>query len=425
MLTETFLRHYTTRLTQHCLAFEKFSAYSPPQPKENSRYLLYIHIPFCEKLCPYCSFVSLKMEPRLASAYFDALKREMEIYYNLGFRFDSIYVGGGTPTIMPDKLAQIISFGKNIWPITQISVETNPNHLVPKILRILKDAGINRLSVGVQSFNSRILGTIDRLDKYGSGEKIRENLSLVDGIFDTINIDMIFNFPNQTEEMLAEDLEIIKEIKADQVTYYPLLVSNAKKEEITRRCGRINYQQEERLYKLIVERLADTYSQESVWCFSRRKGLIDEYIVDHDEYAGIGLGSWGYIDGTMFSNTFSMQQYISMLRENKHPVVASKTFSRLERMRYDFLLKLLSGTLSLSYMREKYGRGFWLYLCRELLFLFITRAVTFRRNNIILTPKGRYYWVILMRTFFSVVGDYRERYAYSERTGVSSQNRFE
>ena len=408
MFVENFLTFYTARLTRRYLTFEKHSPTLPPKPKKDGSYLLYMHIPFCEELCPYCSFVRTKFEPSLASRYFDALKKEIEIYHELGYCFDSIYIGGGTPTIMPDRLARIIEFVTSTWQIKQISVETNPNHLKPDILRTLKDVGTNRLSIGVQSFNDKILESIRRLKKYGSGEEIKLKLSSVVGMFDTVNIDMIFNFPNQTEEMLAADIKIIKEVKPDQITYYPLIVSNSKKEEIAEKCGKINYEQEKRLYQLLVEQLADTYNQESVWCFSNKKGLIDEYIVDHDDYVGLGPGSWGYINGTMYSNTFSIQQYINMIQEDKSPIIGSKNFSYLERMRYCFLLKLLDGNLNLSHMKKKYGNHFWFYLGRELLLLFATRTITFRDNSILLTPKGRYYWVILMRTLFSVVGDYRQ-----------------
>ena len=408
MFVENFLTFYIARLTRRYLTFEKHPPGSPPKPDKDRLYLLYIHIPFCEELCPYCSFVRVKFEHSLASRYFDALEKEIKTYHELGYSFDSIYIGGGTPTIMPDRLARIIEFVTSTWQIKQISVETNPNHLTPEILRILKDVGTNRLSIGVQSLNNEILENIQRLEKYGSGEEIKQKLSSVVGMFDTVNIDMIFNFPNQTEEMLEADNKIIKEVKPNQITYYPLIVSNSKKEEIAEKCGKINYEREKRLYQLLVEQLADTYNQESIWCFSNKKGLIDEYIMDNDEYVGVGPGSWGYINGTMYSNTFSIQQYISMVQENKSPITANRSFSRLERIGYCFLLKLLGGTVSASEIRKKYGNGFWLYLCRELLFLFITRSVIFKDNNIILTPTCRYYCLMLMRTLFSVVGDHRE-----------------
>ena len=409
MFIENFLAFCTARLTQRYLASEEYLQCLPPKPNKDSSYLLYMHIPFCEELCPYCSFVKVKFEPSLACHYFDALKKEVELYHKLGYCFDAIYVGGGTPTIMPDRLAEIIEFVKGNWQIKQISVETNPNHLTPEILGILKAFGTNRLSIGVQSFNNEILESIQRLEKYGCGEEIKERVSSVVGMFDTVNIDMIFNFPNQTEQMLSEDIKIIKEIKADQVTYYPLMVSNSRKKEIAKRCGKTNYEQEKQLYQLITEQLADAYNQESIWCFSAKKGVIDEYILDHDEYVGLGPGSWGYINGAMYSNTFSIQQYIRMIQENKSPIIANRNFSTIERIRYCFLLKLLSGTVSVSDMRRKHDNHFRLYLCVELLFLFITGAIRFRDNNIMLTAKGRYYWIVLMRTLFSTVGDYREK----------------
>lgn len=419
MLIETFLTHCAKLLTQRYLAFEKKAHCPAPKPDKNKRYLIYIHIPFCEQLCPYCCFLRVRMEPFVACAYFEALKKEIEMYYNLGFCFDSVYIGGGTPTILPGKLAEIISLVKNIWPVTEISVETNPNHLTDEILRILKESSVNRLSVGVQSFNNEILESIDRLEKYGRGEEIKERLSSVVGMFDTLNVDMIFNFPNQTAPMLAADIEALKEVKADQITYYPLMVSDAGKDEVAKRCGRINYQQEKNLYGLLVEHLTDTYSQDSVWCFTTNKGMIDEYILNYDDYAGLGAGSWGYINGTMYSNTFSIEQYIDLIEKNRLPVIAYRDFSYIEQIRYDFLLKLLEGSLNVADMKSKYGRRFRLYLWKELLFFLATGAITFRDNNIVLTAKGRYYWLVLLRSLFSTVGDYRNIRASAD--GASSE----
>jgi len=408
MFIEKILAFYTSHLTRRYLTFEKYSPSLPPKPKKDSSYLLYMHIPFCEELCPFCSFVRVKFDYALASRYFDALEKELKIYQKLGYRFDSIYIGGGTPTIMPDRLARTIEFVKSSWEISQISVETNPNHLKPEILRILKNVGVNRLSVGVQSFNNEILENTQRFEKYGSGEEIQQRLSSVAGMFETVNVDMIFNFPNQTEQMLATDIKAIKETKADQVTWYPLIVSNSKKNEIAKSCGMVSYNKEKRLYQLLVEQLTKTYNQESLWCFSNKKGLIDEYIVNHDTYAGIGPGSFGYMNGIMYSNTFSIEHYINRIEEGKSPIIKNKKFSYRRRLRYHFLMKLLSGTVHISDMNKKYGKYFWFYIFGELSFLFVNRAIKLERNTIILTATGRYYCLILMRTLFSIVGDFRE-----------------
>jgi menaquinone C8-methyltransferase len=415
MLVENFLKFYASRLTQRYLSFDKYSASELSVSAWDSPYLLYIHIPFCQELCPYCSFVRVKFDRSLAESYFDALKKEIEMYHGLGYCFDSIYVGGGTPTIMPDRLVQIIDYVKSNWPIKKISIETNPNHLTDDITKILKNSGVNRLSVGVQSFDNGILEKIERIKKYGNCDEITERLVSVVGKFDTVNVDMIFNFPNQTDAMLLRDMEILKKINPDQVTYYPLMASTGQQEELLKRFGEIKASREKQLYEILTNGLAETYNQDSVWCFSNKADMIiDEYIVDHDDYVGLGPGSWSYIKGKMYSNTFSIAEYITKLNQGEHPVVGYRNYNILERMRYDLLLKLLDGNLALSHMKKKFGREFWLWLSCDFLFLLANGAIVFRDGSIVLTPKGRYCWVILMRTLFSIVGDYRDKHIPSD-----------
>ncbi len=153
----------------------------PPCADEKQR-LLYIHIPFCEELCPYCSFHRIRLDETLARKYHVALRREMALYRQRGYRFSGIYVGGGTPTVLIDELSETLRLAREMFPITSISVETNPNHLTDANITILKQAGVNRLSVGVQTFNDDLLKKIARYDKYGSGEEIAERLQQNHGI---------------------------------------------------------------------------------------------------------------------------------------------------------------------------------------------------------------------------------------------------
>lgn len=408
MIVETFLTHFMKGTTRRYLRFDAIDDLSAPKPEKGKSYLLYIHIPFCEELCPYCSFNRFRFQPALAKSYFSSLRKEIEIYQDLGYTFDSVYVGGGTPTVLPGEMAEVLLSIREIWPIRQISLETNPNHLTPEILQILEEAGVNRLSVGVQSFDDDLLITMERLHKYGSGEEIKERLSSVMGKFDTLNIDMIFNFPTQTLEMLVRDLEIIEDIEADQVTFYPLMVSTATKKTLAQKFGKISYGQERRFYREIVKRLNSSYRPGSAWCFSRKKGMIDEYIVDHDEYAGIGSGSFGYIDGTIYSNTFSISQYMEMIGKGRLPIAAKREFTIQERMRYDFLMRLFGIFMDMEAIRKKYKMQPMRYLWKDFLFFRATGAIEYRDGNILLTPKGRYYWVILMREFFTGVNNFRE-----------------
>ena len=108
-MIERFLRYYASRKTKRYLSFQAGRSCSPLLPDKDRKYLLYIHVPFCDQLCPYCSFVRIQFERDLAARYFEALKKEIKTYCSLGYQFDSIYVGGGTPTIWPEKLVDVLS----------------------------------------------------------------------------------------------------------------------------------------------------------------------------------------------------------------------------------------------------------------------------------------------------------------------------
>jgi coproporphyrinogen III oxidase-like Fe-S oxidoreductase len=420
MIGETVLTHIMRRRSDSILTFSANRASSelqPPSPQPGKAYLLYLHIPFCEQLCPYCSFNRIALDRPLAEDYFKALEQELRIYHDRGYVFDSIYVGGGTPTILPDKLSSLLKLATELWRIVRISAETNPNHLDPDMLGLLKDLGVNRLSVGVQSFQNPVLKAIGRYRRYGSGEQIRRRLRSAQGIFDTLNADMIFNFPMQDEQMLARDLQILKGLDVDQVTFYPLMAARKVRGELSK-LGTIRFSREKRFYGRIWKELSVGYRPSSAWCFSRRSAaaaagnnLIDEYIVGSEEYAGLGSGSFGYLQGRIYANTFSIPRYIESLRLGRLPILAARRFSRAEQLRYDFLMKMFAGSLDLRQLKSKYGGSVEPELWKELLFFRMSGAARRRPGApqvLELTRKGYYFLVILMREFFTGVNNFRE-----------------
>jgi coproporphyrinogen III oxidase-like Fe-S oxidoreductase len=370
--------------------------------------LLYMHVPFCERLCPYCSFNRVVFDPKMGGPYFATLKKELLLYKDLGYDFSGIYVGGGTPTVMVDELSDLLSLARSTFHIREISVETNPNHLTEDKMAILKEVGVNRLSVGVQSFDDDLLIKMDRYDKYGSGEEIAGRLSAISGFFDTVNADMIFNFPTQTMAALDSDLDLLERLRMDQITYYPLMVSDSTRQSIAESLGRVDYANEEKFYDRIVERLLPSYRFSSAWCFSRKAGMIDEYIVDYDEYAGMGSGSIGFLSGTCYANTFDIPRYIRQVTAGELPIMASRTFHVKDMMRYDFLMKLFGMRLDLSSLCEKYGVSPWPYLWFDILALYLSGRIRYRAPALHLTPKGGYAWVIMMREFFISVNNFRD-----------------
>jgi len=399
MITEALLSFFMRRQARPRLRFPELGRKgAEPPPPGGREQLLYIHVPYCEELCEYCSFHRVRLDNRQAPKYFAALRAEMRLYQQFGYRFDQVYVGGGTPTVLPDELARVLCLARELWPVRSLSVEANPN-LSLATLDLLAGCGVDRLSIGVQTFDDGLLQAMQRLQRYGSGADIRRNLEVVRGRFATPNVDLIFNLAGQTESMLRRDLQIVGELGVDQITCYPLMGP---------RPLRGSYAREKRFFRIIREGLASGYRPATAWCFSRQGkgreaagGPSDEYIVTREEYAGLGSGSFGYLGGRLYANTFSLPLYIERLGRGAWPVAASRGFSRRDRLRYDFLMKLFRGRLDLELLEARHGPGAGWRLAPEIALFRLLGALRREGKSLILTEEGYYVWVVLMREFFS------------------------
>jgi menaquinone C8-methyltransferase len=408
MLVEKFITYIARRKNANYLQFSPPATPSVSRKSGDSPTLLYVHIPFCEELCPYCSFNRVAFREDLARPYFEALRKEIIMYKELGYDFQGLYVGGGTPTVLIDELAETLALIKKIYSVNEISVETNPNHLTDANLLILKESGVNRLSVGVQTFNNDLLKSIERYHKYGSGEEIAERIHATQGIFQTLNIDMIFNFPSQTMAILEKDLANLVDLEVDQITYYPLMISTSTEVAMKRKLGVVDYNRGRSFYEKIIRALSAQYRPSTAWCFSKTQAPIDEYVVNYEEYAGIGSGSIGYLAGSAYANTFDIREYTAKINKGILPIAGKKDFSLKERLRYDFLMKLFGMKLDLDSMARRYGIPIYRHLWPEITFFQMIGALKKRENILSLTKKGQYYWVLMMREFFVGVNNFRD-----------------
>jgi menaquinone C8-methyltransferase len=379
-----------------------------PEPVPGREYLLYLHVPFCESLCPFCSFHRVQYDGKTAQSYFEALRREIMWYHERGFRFNEVYVGGGTPTVNIAELVSTLNLVRDLLGVAQISVETNPNHLQDGTLQQLKAAGVRRLSVGVQSFNDDLLQRMNRYAAYGSGEDIRDRLAAAQDVFDTLNTDFIFNLPGQTREMLHDDLSMIKSLGIDQVSYYPLMTSAPVASNIAMAMGP-QANNEHPYYKEIVDFFSDGYHSSSAWCFSRRESMIDEYIVNHEEYVGAGSGAFSYLNGALYATTFSIEQYPALVSSLGNAVTHQANFSRHDQLRYHFMTKLFGLSLDINQARAQWGAGYARELAGEITALRLLGALRKTPTGYSLTGRGRYYWVMMMREFLTGVNNIRDR----------------
>ncbi|MDR3307895.1 MAG: coproporphyrinogen III oxidase family protein [Coriobacteriales bacterium] len=431
MLSERILSTVTRALNRRYLNIRPIDASQThlPAPQQGREYMLYAHVPFCERLCPYCSFNRFPFTEQRARSYFNSLRREMRMLKDLGYDFTSLYIGGGTPTVLIDELCATIDLARALFSLHDVSTETNPNHLTPAYLDAL-DGRVQRLSVGVQSFDNDLLKQMDRYDKYGSALQVLERLLAARGRVNNLNVDMIFNFPSQTEDLLINDLAFVLESGASQTTFYPLMASPVVERSLARTVGQVDYHREARFYEIISEALTGgphpAFAHGSAWTFnaltstladkpkpaagSTSPAIIDEYIIDYEEYPAIGSGGFSYLDGGLYVNTFSLGEYRQHLDASHMSVMGKTEFSTRDRMRYRLMMQLFGLRLDKQQWHSDFGVTVAQGLPAEYAFLKTIGAfATDTATEITLTPKGRYLMVALMRQFFIGVNAVRDQ----------------
>lgn len=380
----------------------------PPRPRTGGTYL-YVHIPFCEALCPFCSFHRVQHCRPQAQRYFTALRRELALYHAAGFEFTGVYFGGGTPTVEPEELLETIAAVRAHFGVREISVETNPRDLRPDLLAQLRAGGVTRLSVGVQSFDDTLLGEMGRLEKYGSGAETAERIRAAAGFFPTLNVDLIFNQPHQTLASLERDLEIFQSLGAGQVSCYPLMTSPSGLRRLAGAMGVPDRRRLRSFYHTIGRRLgAGGFAPTSAWCFTRNGGGSDEYIATADNYVGAGSGAFSYLDGTLYSTSFSLQSYEERIARGLTGIVTSHTLGETDQLRYALLVRMFGLGLDRAWALENFGPRFFRRLWGELRTLELLGAATRDARGWRLTEAGRYWLMLMMAAFFESVNAYRD-----------------
>ncbi|MCR6576691.1 coproporphyrinogen III oxidase family protein [Campylobacter insulaenigrae] len=373
------------------------------QEKKNNpkkSYMLYAHIPFCHTFCPYCSFHKYYYDENLAKQYFESLREEIKQIKLKGFDFTSMYVGGGTTLINEEELAKTLELCKKLFNIKEISCETDPNHIEPEKLKMFKGL-IDRLSCGVQSFDDDILKKVARYNKFGSSKELQEKLSKAIGILPVMSLDLIFNFPSQTQEQLLKDLEIAKNLKPQQITTYPLMKSNLTKDNIAKTLG-VSFQDNEfKFYNIIVDYFKD-YERNNAWSFSLEKSSFnDEYVSSHHEYLGVGSGAFSFLDGELLINSFNLNDYSKLIKEKQNANIAKANFSKKEIIKYIFLTEMFAGKIEIDQLNRTLDCNIKKDLFIELLGLKASKALIQNQNTLQVSEFGRYLFMVLMKDFYT------------------------
>ena len=264
----------------------------------------YIHIPFCKLKCKYCSFISFpKLE--LKEQYLDALIKEIKYYYK-GETLDTIYFGGGTPSLLTPEEFKILLNLFNYKDETEITAELNPDGLTRNYLKELKSIGINRISLGCQTFNDNILQLIGRRH---NSQQVEDAVKFAKNAgFDNISLDFIYGLPNQTAEMFAADLKRAISLDVQHISLYGLKIDegcyfyahmpeNLPDEDI-----------QAEMYLKAIEILKN-FNHYEISNFGKPSRHNLNYW-NNNNYYGFGAAAHGYIDDTRYSNAETLEEYI-------------------------------------------------------------------------------------------------------------------
>lgn len=393
--------------TRGFLKMQEADGRIPPPPQRGGSYL-YIHVPFCAALCPFCSFHRVQHCHAQATRYFTALRREIRLYHAAGHRFGGVYFGGGTPTIEPEELQRTLALVRELFSVKEISVETNPRELKPELLQMLKAGGVTRLSVGVQSFDNRLLHEMERDEKYGTAEEIIVRLREAAGWFPTLNVDLIFNLPHQSLASLEHDLEVVRALNVTQVSCYPLMSAPSVRRRLTSTMGIPDAGRLRHFFQTIVRRLQPDFTPTSAWCFTRRGSVGDEYIVAAENYVGVGSGAFSYLDGVMHATTFSLAHYEQQVSRGLSGITARHALGESDQLRYALLVRMFGLGLDRAWARERFGAKFFRVLWGELRTLELLGAARRDDRGWRLTERGMYWLMLMMSEFFRSVNAYRD-----------------
>ncbi|MBT1445066.1 coproporphyrinogen III oxidase family protein [Shewanella sp. JM162201] len=392
------------------LRLDTLSVDSMPAPVPGKKYMLYAHVPFCHTLCSYCTFHRFTFKEDKARAYFISLRKEMTMAKELGYDFESMYIGGGTTTVLEDELARTIEHARLLFPsIKEVSCESDPRHLASPEFRQLKGL-VDRMSIGVQSFDDGILKMTDRFEKFGSGLQTFDRIQAAKELFPIINVDLIFGFRGQSEEIIQRDLDMARRLDPRQITTYPLMITHQTRKSVK---GTLAAPQADltRQYRQILTSLRGQYNQLSSWAFGKANDEgFDEYVIDYDEYLGVGSGSFSFLGDTLYVNTFSLRKYQERIEAGKMSVEQQKRYDTKAIMQYRFLLGLFSGRLSRKYFRDTFGVNLDTALFKEMTAMKLIGALKNDPTNpeeLIITDNGNLMGLLMMKEFYSGMDNVR------------------
>ncbi len=356
---------------------------------------LYIHIPFCIKKCRYCDFVSYTGLRYMETGYADALLEEMKLYRGQCLR--TVYMGGGTPTCLDPTLLSGIFDGINqcfdTKGCTEISIEANPGTLSEQMLSSLKKSGVNRLSIGLQSWNPEELELLGRI--HGREEFIQNYEKAREMGFDNINIDLIFGIPGQTLNSWSRTLQAVADMAPQHISCYSLQIEESTGFHRMLAQGKLPQPDpdlDRDMYHYAVEFLADKgYKRYEISNFALegRECVHNLAYWNNQPYIGIGAAAHSFSDGIRKWNTSDIFRYCSLIKEGRPPVEGREPFS-IENGMFETIFLKLRTRWGINYRQfeERFGTDIRLLYKEQLERLEDDGLIQTGQEGFVLTSKG-------------------------------------
>ncbi|MBC7320876.1 radical SAM protein [bacterium] len=357
---------------------------------------IYVHIPFCRSLCPFCPYYKVLYKEEIAKRFKDALINEIEIV-STRYRdktVDSVYFGGGTPALLIDYLPEINAKLKTNFNISgDFAIELHPLDLTRENLKILEEIGFGMISIGIQSFSKRCL---DALDRREGAQSVKKSLLLIkDFDFKTVDVDLIFGIPGQTLESLKEDFETAVEFGATQISTYPFIdfsFLNNREKPLGRREKRVMLRQLTQIANDI------GFERTSIWTFAKR-GSQRYSSITRDNFIGFGPSASSLGDNAFKINTFFLEEYINSLEKKDLPSCLVLEFDIISRASY----WLFWNSYNMDINRESFYRLFGVELEKifywQLRFGEVLGLLKRYEKGYKLTERGAYYFHLVEQEY--------------------------
>lgn len=340
---------------------------------------IYIHIPFCKQKCYYCDFVSFSGQNEKMGEYIRCLEKELESYDLSTYNVTTIYIGGGTPSYLESrmivdflvKLKQKLQGNNTPFEKIEITIEVNPGTVTMEKLQDYKNAGINRLSIGLQSTNDRLLKQIGRIHTY---QDFLNSYKMANKVgFKNINVDLMLGLPNQSIQDLKNSIEQVNLLQPNHISVYSLIVEEGTKLKKLIDEGKLTLPDEElerQMYWYVKNKLEQNgYNHYEISNFAKKgkESKHNQNCWKQKQYIGLGLAAHSYVSEIRYSNTENVETYLQNIHDGKlekNRIIQER--QNLEDTQKEFMmlgLRMIEG-ISICDFKEKFGTN-PLYLFRN------------------------------------------------------------